>query len=76
MATPLAKARGLGAAHRGTETFWRQRMTAIAIAIRLAKWIAWTVPGNLSNAAVRNAANWKPSSACAPGRMTRIGSGW
>ena len=30
MSTPLAKARGLGAAHRGTETFWRQRMTAIA----------------------------------------------
>ena len=30
MATPLAKARGLGAAHRGTETFWRQRMTAVA----------------------------------------------
>ena len=30
MATPLAKARGLGAAHRGTETFWRQRLTAIA----------------------------------------------
>jgi succinate dehydrogenase / fumarate reductase, membrane anchor subunit len=30
MATPLGKVRGLGAAHRGTETFWRQRMTAIA----------------------------------------------
>jgi succinate dehydrogenase membrane anchor subunit len=30
MATPLSKVRGLGAAHRGTETFWRQRMTAIA----------------------------------------------
>lgn len=30
MTTPLAKARGLGAAHRGTETFWRQRVTAIA----------------------------------------------
>jgi succinate dehydrogenase / fumarate reductase membrane anchor subunit len=30
MATPLSKARGLGAAHRGTETFWRQRLTAIA----------------------------------------------
>ena len=30
MATPLAKARGLGSAHRGTETFWRQRLTAIA----------------------------------------------
>ena len=30
MATPLGKVRGLGAAHRGTETFWRQRMTAVA----------------------------------------------
>ena len=30
MATPLGKARGLGAAHRGTETFWRQRVTAVA----------------------------------------------
>ncbi|HEX9753509.1 MAG TPA: succinate dehydrogenase, hydrophobic membrane anchor protein [Methyloceanibacter sp.] len=30
MATPLKRVRGLGAAHGGTETFWRQRMTAIA----------------------------------------------
>lgn len=30
MATPLGKVRGLGAAHRGTEAFWRQRMTAVA----------------------------------------------
>jgi succinate dehydrogenase membrane anchor subunit len=30
MATPLKRARGLGAAHSGTETFWRQRVTAIA----------------------------------------------
>jgi succinate dehydrogenase membrane anchor subunit len=30
MATPLKKVRGLGAAHGGTETFWRQRPTAIA----------------------------------------------
>jgi len=30
MATPLARARGLGSARRGTETFWRQRMTAVA----------------------------------------------
>jgi succinate dehydrogenase / fumarate reductase membrane anchor subunit len=30
MATPLAKVRGLGSAHRGTESFWRQRLTAIA----------------------------------------------
>jgi succinate dehydrogenase / fumarate reductase, membrane anchor subunit len=28
--TPLARARGLGAAHSGTEHFWRQRMTAVA----------------------------------------------
>ncbi len=30
MATPLKRVRGLGATHRGTETFWRQRVTAIA----------------------------------------------
>jgi succinate dehydrogenase / fumarate reductase membrane anchor subunit len=30
MATPLAHVRGLGSARRGTETFWRQRMTAVA----------------------------------------------
>ena len=30
MATPLAKVRGLGSAHRGAETFWRQRLTALA----------------------------------------------
>jgi succinate dehydrogenase / fumarate reductase membrane anchor subunit len=30
MATPLKRVRGLGAAHEGTETFWRQRVTAVA----------------------------------------------
>ena len=30
MATPLKKVRGLGAAHGGTETFWRQRLSALA----------------------------------------------
>ena len=30
MTTPLKRVRGLGAAHGGTETFWRQRVTAIA----------------------------------------------
>lgn len=30
MGTPLAKVRGLGSAHRGAETFWRQRVTAVA----------------------------------------------
>jgi succinate dehydrogenase / fumarate reductase membrane anchor subunit len=30
MATPLKRVRGLGTAHHGTETFWRQRLTAVA----------------------------------------------
>lgn len=30
MVTPLKRVRGLGAAHGGTETFWRQRLTAVA----------------------------------------------
>jgi succinate dehydrogenase / fumarate reductase membrane anchor subunit len=30
MRTPLGRVRGLGSAHRGTETFWRQRLTAVA----------------------------------------------
>lgn len=30
MATPLKRIRGLGSARSGTETFWRQRLTAIA----------------------------------------------
>jgi succinate dehydrogenase / fumarate reductase membrane anchor subunit len=30
MSTPLARVRGLGAAKSGTETFWRQRLTAVA----------------------------------------------
>jgi succinate dehydrogenase / fumarate reductase membrane anchor subunit len=30
MATPLGKVRGLGSAHGGTATFWRQRLTAFA----------------------------------------------
>lgn len=30
MRTPLGKVRGLGSAKDGTETFWRQRLTAVA----------------------------------------------
>ena len=30
MATPLKRVRGLGSARSGTETFWRQRVTAVA----------------------------------------------
>ncbi len=31
MRTPLARVRGLGASKSGTESFWRQRLTAIAL---------------------------------------------
>ena len=30
LSTPLSRVRGLGAAKTGTETFWRQRVTAVA----------------------------------------------
>jgi succinate dehydrogenase / fumarate reductase membrane anchor subunit len=42
MATPLKRVRGLGAAHGGTETFWRQRMTAIAN-IPLVLFLIWSI---------------------------------
>jgi succinate dehydrogenase / fumarate reductase membrane anchor subunit len=29
--TPIARVRGLGAAHSGTSDFWRQRLTALAL---------------------------------------------
>ena len=30
MRTPMAKVRGLGSSHEGTQHFWRQRLTALA----------------------------------------------
>jgi succinate dehydrogenase / fumarate reductase membrane anchor subunit len=30
MRTPLSRVRGLGAAHTGTQDFWRQRLTSVA----------------------------------------------
>ncbi len=42
MATPLKRVRGLGAAHGGTETFWRQRVTAIAN-IPLVLFLIWSI---------------------------------
>ena len=35
--TPLHRVQGLGAAHSGTQHFWRQRITAVAL-IPLAIW--------------------------------------
>lgn len=33
MRTPLARVRNLGASHSGTSDFWRQRLTAVAMAV-------------------------------------------
>jgi succinate dehydrogenase / fumarate reductase, membrane anchor subunit len=33
MRTPLGRVRGLGASHSGTGDFWRQRLTAVAMAL-------------------------------------------
>lgn len=38
--TPLAKARGLGSAHTGTEHFWLQRVTGVANVVLVAL-LAW-----------------------------------
>ena len=38
--TPLARARGLGSGKSGTGHFWRQRVTAIALAL-LVPWLVW-----------------------------------
>jgi succinate dehydrogenase / fumarate reductase membrane anchor subunit len=38
--TPLARARGLGSGKSGTEHFWMQRVTALALAL-LTPWLVW-----------------------------------
>ena len=40
--TPLHKVQGMGAAHSGTQHFWRQRVTAVAL-IPLSIWFAVSV---------------------------------
>ena len=39
--TPLHRVQGLGAAHSGTQHFWRQRITAVAL-IPLSIWFGFT----------------------------------
>jgi succinate dehydrogenase / fumarate reductase membrane anchor subunit len=46
MATPLKRVRGLGAAHHGAETFWRQRLTAVAN-IPLVIFLIWFFVGHV-----------------------------
>jgi succinate dehydrogenase / fumarate reductase membrane anchor subunit len=40
--TPLSRARGLGSGNTGTEHFWVQRVTAVAIAL-LVPWLLWVL---------------------------------
>jgi succinate dehydrogenase / fumarate reductase, membrane anchor subunit len=40
--TPLGRARGLGSGKTGTEHFWIQRVTAIAL-VFLVPWLVWTL---------------------------------
>ncbi len=40
MRTPLGRVRNLGAAHSGTGDFWRQRLTAVAMALLIVPVIA------------------------------------
>ena len=46
MATPLKRVRGLGAAHGGTETFWRQRVTGVAN-IPLVLFLIWSIVSHI-----------------------------
>lgn len=40
--TPMARVRGLGSAHGGTEHWWHERLTSVA-AVPLTLWLAWAV---------------------------------
>ncbi|HEX4533843.1 MAG TPA: succinate dehydrogenase, hydrophobic membrane anchor protein [Rhizomicrobium sp.] len=44
MQTPLSRVQGLGASHTGTRSFWRQRITAVAL-VPLAIWFLVAVLG-------------------------------
>lgn len=40
--TPLSKVKGLGSAKEGTDHFWKQRLTAIAL-VPLVLWLAFSI---------------------------------
>jgi succinate dehydrogenase / fumarate reductase membrane anchor subunit len=46
MRSPLARVRGLGAAHEGVAHWWAQRLTGIAL-VPLCLWFIWAVTGLL-----------------------------
>ena len=46
MRSPLARVRGLGAAHEGVAHWWAQRLTGIAL-VPLTLWFVWAASGLL-----------------------------
>ena len=46
MRSPLARVRGLGAAHEGAHHWWGQRLTGIAL-VPLCLWFIWAMSGLL-----------------------------
>lgn len=54
--TPLARARGLGAAREGAQHWWRQRVTAVAL-FPLTFWFAFCL-AKLPSVAYRDVALW------------------
>ena len=67
MATPLKRVRGLGAAHRGTETFWRQRLTAVAN-IPLVLFLIWSIVTHIGAGYAGEGYLARPSSLCSCSR--------
>lgn len=54
--TPLARVRGLGSARQGSQDWWRQRVTAIAL-LPLSLWLAVHLP-YLPSASFDDIARW------------------
>src|SRR3954453_18713816 len=53
MRTPLARVRALGSSHSGTKDFWRQRLTAVAMALLIVPVIVvvlMVIPSNQAGA--------------------------
>lgn len=53
--TPFARAEGLGAAHAGTDHFWRQRVSAIAL-VPLSIWFVCLALGTIGSGHAQAAA--------------------
>ncbi len=74
MRTPLAHARGLGSAKDGTEHFWRQRLTAVAL-VPLVIWFAVSIVA-MSGADQTAVAAWLKQPGPAAARLWFIAAGF